>query len=271
MIEHRVEIPKVKKVFPMTNSIFTKMNYDLIMDNGMLDLLFYTDFGLKSIAPLVSTILGDDETLSSEKLVLLATMLKAKYQNKWDRLKEVYQAEYDPLHNFLDEYSESGSNTRDDITTASKGETFHEDIITDNTYTRTDNLTEGNSGSSTSRDTGGNDASRYGFNSSDGVGTESVDTDISNTSSNSNTRTNTGTQTNREVRNEDRDFVDSHSDRVQLDGEGSYSKSGVHSGNIGNITTQKLIGEEIELWKWNFVDEVLHDARDFLTIAVYDL
>ena len=43
-----------------------------------------------------------------------------------------------------------------------------------------------------------------------------------------------------------------------------------HLGNIGNITTQQLINEEIKLWRWNFIQELLNDVKDFLTIPVYD-
>ena len=43
-----------------------------------------------------------------------------------------------------------------------------------------------------------------------------------------------------------------------------------HLGNIGNQTTQQLLTEEIELWRWNFIQEVLNDVKDFLTLPVYD-
>lgn len=43
-----------------------------------------------------------------------------------------------------------------------------------------------------------------------------------------------------------------------------------HVGNIGNLTTQQLITQEIELWRWNFIQEVLNDVKDFLTLPVYE-
>lgn len=45
----------------------------------------------------------------------------------------------------------------------------------------------------------------------------------------------------------------------------SYS----HKGNIGNFTPQQLIKQEIELWRWNFIDEVLNDVKDFISIPIY--
>lgn len=42
-----------------------------------------------------------------------------------------------------------------------------------------------------------------------------------------------------------------------------------HEGNIGNHPTQALISDEIELWRWSFIQEVLNDVKDFLTIPLY--
>ena len=47
------------------------------------------------------------------------------------------------------------------------------------------------------------------------------------------------------------------------------NRSGRHFGNIGNLTSQKMINEEIELWKWSYVNTILEDVRDFLTLSVY--
>lgn len=269
MIEHITRIPNVKECFPMLNSIFSRMNYALPMDPSQMDLLFYTDFGLKTVSPLVVTLKGDDATLTNEKLILLATMLLNKYRNKWDRDKAVAQAEYDPMHNYLDEYSESGSMSEDETATNSSTDTWVESIDANNTYTLTDNLTQVDSGSFSSTDAGTNSQNRFGLNSATSVGvTEGAD---GNTSSgtNGNTRTNTGTQTNGEVRDEDRNITDTKSGTNTVDNDKSHSKEGYHRGNIGNISTQKLLLEEIDLWRWNVVDEMLRDARDFLTIPIY--
>ena len=271
MIERFIRTPRVKEVFPITSSIFTKMNYNLLVDNSVLDFMFFSDFSMKSIGPIVENVLNGDEQLSSEKLTLLGQMLLAKYRNKWDRLIAVYQSEYDPLHNYLDEYSESGSTTQDDIRDITRTDTTHEDIVTSNSYTRTDNLSEGVTGQSSSSSTSGVDSARFGFNSQTAVGVSEDDATDTSSSSNSSTTTNTGTQTTAESRNEDYDLTKSQHDRDVLDGQGTHAKEGYHRGNIGNISTQKLIAEEIELWKWNFVDTVLRDAAEFLTLPLYDL
>lgn len=47
------------------------------------------------------------------------------------------------------------------------------------------------------------------------------------------------------------------------------SRDATHLGNIGNLTTQQLLREEIELWRWNFIEQILSDAKDLITIPVY--
>jgi hypothetical protein len=44
---------------------------------------------------------------------------------------------------------------------------------------------------------------------------------------------------------------------------------GRHFGNIGNLTSQKMILEEINLWKWNYMQEILNDVKEFCTLPVY--
>ena len=58
-------------------------------------------------------------------------------------------------------------------------------------------------------------------------------------------------------------------DDATSDGSESTSRSGRHFGNIGNLTSQKQLKEEIELWKWNFVNEILEDAKQLLCLEVY--
>ena len=46
-------------------------------------------------------------------------------------------------------------------------------------------------------------------------------------------------------------------------------RSGRHFGNIGNLTSQKQIQEEINLWRWNYVKEILNDVSEFCCLPVY--
>lgn len=49
----------------------------------------------------------------------------------------------------------------------------------------------------------------------------------------------------------------------------SRARESIHKGNIGNLTPQQLITQEIELWRWNFIDEVMSDIKSMITIPIY--
>ena len=327
MLERRYEIPKVKDVFPVQDSIFSKIVYDFGISTSDLDIMFFSDFGLKTISPIVSSVIGESSYLTNEQLTILGRMLLSKYKNRWDHLKAVCNQQYDPIHNYLDEFQETiGYEDEESASKSSSGNTSDSSTNTNTTTrtdnlsesvnsasTRTDNLEESSSNSSTRTDnlsesttihsesTGSNDSATgyYGLNSAtstgvdDTSGNESSESDESNTklntgtqsisesstitntgtqgTSDESTKTNTGTQTTSDNESLIRRVESTSSESNSVTGSGSKEREGYHRGNIGNISTQKLLKEEIELWKWNFVDEVLHDARDFLTIRVYSL
>lgn len=265
------EIPKVKDVFPVQDSIFTNISYDFGITKADLDVMFFSDFGLKSISPIVVSILGDNDELTSEQLSILGRMMLAKYQNRWDRLKAVEQKEYDPIHNYLDEYSESSD--YEDSENGSKSSSGHTDdsSTNSNTTTRTDNLSESNAIHSESSGTNSSENGYFGFNSASSTGVDDSSGSEGSESDESSTKLNTGTQTSSDSESLRRRIDNTASESNTVSGSGNKSREGYHRGNIGNISTQKLLKEEIDLWKWNFMDEILHDARDFLTIRVYSL
>ena len=40
-------------------------------------------------------------------------------------------------------------------------------------------------------------------------------------------------------------------------------------GNIGNITSQKMLKEEIDLWQWTYIKQILDDTKELLTLSIY--
>lgn len=269
MIERMKEIPKVKEVFPLTNGIFTRMEYDFGMNNADIDVLFFTNYGRKTIAPLPEHLLGTDTTLSNEALNTLARMILAKYKNKWDRSAAILEQEYDPIHNYLDEYSEDVDGTRDITDTRTKNLLTGDTAANSFSNTRTDNLTEHVTGTDDSTTTINGADNRYGLNSAtaSGVTTDSESTIVDD--DNTRNKTNTGTQQNNSTENKTRTISETGTDTDVIDEDTTRDKEGYHMGNIGNISTQKLIKEELELWKWNFIEEALNDVRDFLTLPLY--
>ena len=375
-----LDLPKqpttIKKLFPKINGLFAHMNYDFRAEvsKGSLDLLFVANCGMRNPSPIVETIHDEDETqLTSEELTILAGLLLETYKIKWDKLGEIYDIEYDPIHNYLDEWEDTsaenreltGSTQRDDETKYGKVDTLSNtrtdnlssartvdddrtvtrtdnlteletrnlagsDARTDNlteqhTYgkseTRTDNLTEVVDQDGTNTDTGSAANNIYGFNSSTAVGADSSSSSDSGSSTNDVTKTNTGTQT---LANTGSDSISnsgtqSHttsdtgtvttantgtqgvvtdgtlqdttlntgtrqlSQTDTLSGKDEYSRdiathdvestgrdrSGRHFGNIGNLTSQKQIIEEINLWRWNYVNSIIDDVKEFCTLPVY--
>ena len=352
------------------------MNYQFRAEvtKTTLDFRFNTEFGEKNPSKVVTKIQGNDEGFMSDaKLNFLAQMILETYKPKWDKLGEVYDIEYDPIHNFLDEWEDTSSEERglsgstQDVKTVEYGKVETLDKTrTDNlanaetttyntTNTRTDNLTEletrnlANSNSRTDNlmetDSFGKTSTRtdnlhevvdedstnfgsesgadnlYGFNSAAAVGHDTnsssnsgsgtVDRTTDNTGTQataeggSNTKANTGTQssngtdtgtvttantgtradaqtgtvgvsgTNTGTQDTDQTTTLSGVDTIrdtgstQEDETTDRDRSGRHFGNIGNLTSQKQIKEEIELWKWNYVASILTDVKEFCCLPVY--
>lgn len=266
-----MNIPLVKEVFPVENGLFYHLHYSLndIITDADLDDMFVANLGLKSISPIVSHILDGKRQLSQADLTRLARMILGKYKYKWDKDLAVMEAEYDPLHNYLDEYQEHRDEVRDEENVETKNLTTGVQEAGTHGNTRTDNLEENRTGTDDSTTTETGSANRYGLNSSSatGVTTDSATTTVDD--DNTMRRVNTGTQTNSGTDSLNRTVSETGTDRNERDADNDYDKEGYHRGNIGNISTQKLINEELELWKWNIIDEIMNDVRDFCTIAMY--
>lgn len=270
MIEQVPKIPLVKEIFPISHGLFSTIDYDFgDMENSEIDVLFVTDFGMKRVAPLVEYVLGEDSELSAEKLAIIGGMLLKRYKNKWDRALAIMNADYDPLHNYLDEYEEHRDEDRSEDRLRTRNLLTGDTSANTSSNTRTDNLQENvtTTDDSTTTETGHND--RYGLNSATAAGVTEDSTTTVVDDDGSRTRRNSGTQTNASTENLTRTISETGTDKNELDTENDYDKEGYHRGNIGNISTQKLIKEDLELWKWNFIEEVLHDTRDFLTLPLY--
>ena len=367
---------KIKQIFPLTNGLFTKMTYTFPenVTKSNLDLIFLSNYGMRNPSPVVEIIQSEyGEVLTSSELTQLAHSIEEMYKDRWDKLGEIYGIEYDPIHNFLDEWedtssevvdgetSNTGSETKtygkttsetdtrtdnlrevvnssmdststktDDLTKTEtrdldKTETRTDDLAESKTYgktdTRTDNLNETHSDSNSIGDVGTGNENVYAFNSSSPLGqstsgsgntrTETLGGTVLNTGtqatvqSGTDGKTNTGTQTmvtddagtittsdegtqtTVDERTDERTTVNTgtRTTGIQIREGGSDGKtktgsatedrqtdrdrSGRHFGNIGNLTSQKMILEEINLWKWNYMQEILNDVKDFCTLPVY--
>lgn len=238
---------RVKNRIPRENGIFAHMSYvfpDITAD--YLDTLLYSKYGNKITSQLVEVFASDDlGVLSNDSLNSLSNIILQMYKSKWDRLKRIYSIDYDPIHNYLHEWNDSSTGTENNSSNISKNSNI--------SNTRTDDLSETSSTSSNQN----NNNSVFAFNSETAVPTDTS----SGTSGDNTTVANTGTVTVSGSEN--------HTDTITEENSNSKTSSGKHSGNIGNITTQQFIREEISTWKWNFVNEVIRDVINEIALPIY--
>lgn len=260
---------KVNELFPITNGLFTHIEYDFSMiTKAELDIMFIANYGERSTSPLISRLVSGVSP-TDEELIKIASILKSYYSNKWDHLKKLYLLEYDPIHNYLDELTETI--TGEDSGVSSKNSTVTTDMTQDDTRnnTRTDNLSETGTSTSNTTDDNNSEDSVYGFNSVDGVKSDSGTELLKSTESVNGTKTNTGTQTASLVsKNVNKGTVTQGNTSTSSDNK-SQTRSSKHSGNIGNLTTQQLFKQELEVRKWNFINTVLEDIKELTTIPIY--
>ena len=94
-----------------TLGFFSLMAFDFeFMSKEQLDILFYASYSDKNPAPIVLKVAPLDLVSMSPALAdiqKLATMAESFYSQKWARLKALSKIEYDPIHNYKDEFVES--------------------------------------------------------------------------------------------------------------------------------------------------------------------
>lgn len=381
------KFPKIKDVIPLENGVFGHMNYTfpetINVTKEQLDYLFMSSFGRRNPAPVIDLLHDEDadedefSQLTSAELTKLASMMLAYFKHKWDRLGEIYAIEYDPIHNYLDDWEDEADGTRGvdgtidrDISDTLNTSVTHTNTRTDNliaeeehdmrndntrefenedttyynsqveheipvshpmtettqygkTDERIDATVKTNTGTEATVNSGTDTNSVWGFNSSNAVNSDSTTrgttaehvidphdplveensgtvthnyggsdvvtkygSDVEEKTGNDRiahdgtitdeniefgtvTTTNTGTQTSAGSDATTGTNTRAVDETNSVDEETHKERRGRHFGNIGNLTSQKMIQEEIELWKWNYIQSILEDARDFLTLPVY--
>ena len=141
----RQKAQKIKKILPKTNGLFNHMNFTFMtgVSKNSLDLMFLANYGERNPSPIVEAVQTErDEPLTNEDLTALATVIVETYQNRWTKLSGIYSIEYDPIHNYLDEWEDTSSETVDGETSNTSSETHTYGKTTTETQIRTDNLQE---------------------------------------------------------------------------------------------------------------------------------
>lgn len=272
----RAKEVKIKDCLPIVNGLWNSINYsfpeEFNITASQLDILMLSSWSMRTAAPILNVIHNSDDgttMLTHQELEVLAGIIKGMYKHKWDKMMAVAVEEYDPIHNYYDSLEETIEFTEGESTSKTSSGT--------NSNTRTDNLTDTKSDARSITEThnmqySGTDSGSdnvYGFNSSTAVGDRTTSGSNSNSEtgsittghSGSITETNTGTQTN--------SGTNSSSESARNDSGGEKTRSYTKTGNIGNISTQKLLNEEIDLWKYNFISEMVRDVINFVSLPLY--
>lgn len=259
---------KIKDYLNLSKGFITHFNYDFqFTDATKLDILFYTSYGERNPAPIITNILSESPT--DAELKLLGEICLSMFSEKWNKMKNLCSIEYNPIYNYHDELIEHSLTEEVGKTNESnKGRDTDSNTVT-RSDTRTDNLsTSGQKNETTTNNALTND-SVYGFNSSNSTGTDDSKVTETGVSSDTTTINNTGTQIHSITGSDTKEFVKDYTVVKDSNNSEKIDRNYIHSGNIGNLTTQQLIRQEIDLWEWKFSEMVLNDLKEFLTIPIY--
>lgn len=230
--------------------------------DAYLDLYYHNNHsGNKITSPLIDSFIVEGH-ISTESKEDLASIIFALYGVTWVRMWNIYTSEYEPLQN----YDMTEHKTEGDTLTHGKTSTRTDNLTdteTDNTLeTRTPDITN----TKTPATTKSTSKSVYGFNSANAEPSEVV----SETDGGTESIAETGTETNAKTGT----VAIAHTGTQTDVNSGQDVHTSEHTltrfGNIGVTTSQQMAQSEIDLWKWNFFQNVIFPNIDgVLTIALY--
>lgn len=181
-----------------------------------------------------SCLLSNYVFVNDNSLDILNNIVKNIYLDKWNKLYNVLNSEYNPIENYNRVENTTINNTGN--------ETTNENI--NNSEVLTGGHTNNNTNENTHKVSAFNDET-FSNDSND------VNNSTDNFIYNNETKTNTGTNTS------------------SKNNTGTNETHSTISGNIGVTTTQQMIISEIELRKYNLVNEFYSDLDNLLTIGIY--
>ena len=242
---------RLKEVFPDAFSgggIFTSMTNELpITDVSKqeLDIELFTRYGDKIISPFLQHFMKGSVIEENERITL-SNYIYNKYKKNWLHYLGIYDAEYNPIHNY-----DRTSNVK---ITNSGEDTETRDITYNKNIDETDTVTNGTTITSQGETT----TSAFGWNGGTEQNTDKNTTTTTTSPSGTDTTKRTGQDTNTE------------SGEVKTKKGTAQSTIEETKGNIGVTTTQQMLQSEIDLWG-NFViiDLILQDVKETVTIPIY--
>ena len=204
---------------------------------------------------------------------IFANILSAKYKKKWNQAMTVIRTEYDPTYNY--DMTEQSTDTHKGTVTGNSEEVGNKTDTNTNssnsttTYGKIDDLTR--SGTLKEDNSSSNSSNKYGMNTNtahpDTTGSGTSNTTTTDTRGEKNTSSgndkNEYSETNKLVS----DSTNTHDSTETTDMTDTHTLS--RKGNIGVTTTQQMIQSDLELWQWIFLDTVIQDINNTLTLSIY--
>lgn len=267
------KLTRIKDAYPngfTGNGVFTDLQkLDVPWKNEnlatSLDVLYYSRSGDKNAAKIVRERMENEQPLTTVSRDIIALSLLIMYSHSWQKLYAILSAEYNPIENYRMVESETSTHTVESETT----DTGTDTISDTGTKTTTDTGTDSIANTGTISNSGNNSASNavYGFNSSEAVNSDETSGTNSDTETRNLSQQETRNLSEQETRNlsqqETRNLAGTNSET------GENERELTRSGNIGVTTSQQMIVSEIELWKWQFFNQVFEDIDRILTLSVY--
>lgn len=258
----------ISDYFDPIDGIFSYMQFEFeYLSKEQLDVLFYANYGDKNPAPIITKVLSLPPT--TDEIIKISLMVESIYGVKWTKLKALTKLEYDPIHNYKDKLTELIIETGEKNATEDLSSENNRNGTTTKDDTRTDDLSNTVVKDSTSTVDSNTDDGIYGFNSTDSSNSDTSTTIETVNEDLDSTITSTGTQKNEGSIIEDSTDTKTLESTRTSNTSNDRTRESTHEGNIGNLTTQQLLKQEIELWKWNYIQTVLTDVNELLTIPIY--
>lgn len=234
--------------------------------------LYYAHSRNKIVASMVAE--------SNSAMSAYAEIILQMYKTKWDKLYDLFTAEYNPIENYNmvesgeNENVKSGSLDRSGAITRTGSESVSDDVEYKGkeSNTRTGNIEDSGVKADNQSDT---DTKLYGYNSSIGVNSDSSTQQASH--KNTQTFNNLKDERSFTSRSDERDITTTYNSVADTDTRkdtyNDITDAGSHSltrsGNIGVTTTQQMMEQELEVRKNLFFETVFSDIDHILTIPIY--
>lgn len=285
---------------PWNNSIHTQK------EDLTLNYAYFSRSGEKIASSFVDLLVGTDEIMTADVWGYINGILQYKYRKRWDALYATMGFEYDPIENYKMTEEETVDDTVTRTPNLTHSETYEpgvkETTKTDGTVssentetatpgvieTTTTKFTPGTTTTDTLSDGKENTSEKlYGFNSGEAVNDRATETTRSSTNtqktsgedttqvSDTKTGSDTTKATGKDTTDQSVTVTRSGSDETTVKESGKETtgrdstRAMTRRGNIGVTTTQQMITQERELWKWVFFDTVFEDIDREIAIPIY--